>query len=433
MSSLHQWKHRKLDFGSGLDAVYSAPGVTPQRYPVKGTGYQSTWTRENLWKFSKDYVSGARTGVMDQDWVSKVDVGGEFLTRKNYYEEAPDRVFHMFQPFGGSSGWQFDGKLLAVARPHITDPWTVSGRFPAVPPDQKAEMIQMGTTAIARTIPTHPAVGVAQFLGELKEGLPSAPGMKLGRGKGSVSKKFADEYLNYEFGIKPIVSDLKAFAEATRESNKILAQLKRDSGRLVRRRYSFPEEVTRTKMSADGVKAQPYPAGMASSLFDSGGNQGPYEWWRTVTKRTWFSGAYTYFYDHGDSTWSRIKQAEQDLNRLYGLRITPELLWELAPWSWLADWETNIGDVMVNLSAFSQDSLVLRWGYVMQTIDIRDTHTLTVAPKGYGSVRLTQTFGTVIKRRVRATPYGFGLDPGWQDLSSRQLAILSALGISRVF
>jgi hypothetical protein len=165
---------------------------------------------------------------------------------------------------------------------------------------------------------------------------------------------------------------------------------------------------------------------------------------REVLTRTWFSGAYTYHYDQGETLWKRMMAAEQRANRVYGLRLSPALLWELAPWSWLVDWKSNFGDVMTNISAFSKDGLVLCWGYVMCEMTITDTYSFsgvgaylppgeTQAKHGRSGVRngVSVSFQTKVKKRLRATPYGFGLDPNWSDFSDRQLSILGALGITR--
>jgi hypothetical protein len=289
-------------------------------------------------------------------------------------------------------------------------------------------MLQKGATAIANTIPTNPAVGVGQLIGESLERLPAVPGAALFGSGGKVSKKFADEYLNVEFGLKPLINDVSGIVQTAKDQNKILRQLERDSGRHIRRRYRFPEERTIETLSEPGDIRQPYPP--ISTQHYSGSSRGAYTWQRETVKNVWFSGCYSYLYRQGDALWDRMMRAEQEGNRLYGLRLSPALAWELAPWSWLADWKTNLGDVITNLSAFSRDGLVLRWGYVMCDLRITDTHTVHAQLKA-GPRTLVQSFTTHVKKRTRATPYGFGLDPDWKDFSSRQLAILSALGISR--
>jgi hypothetical protein len=151
---------------------------------------------------------------------------------------------------------------------------------------------------------------------------------------------------------------------------------------------------------------------------------------REETYTYWFSGAYTYHYADGDRAVDKMRAAEQRLAKLFGVRVTPELLWELTPWSWAADWFVNTGDVIHNLSAFGNDSLVMRWGYIMCHYTCRDTYLAEgVSLKGNASGPLTQTFVTDVKKRVKATPYGFGLDP--DAFTPRQWAILGALGISR--
>jgi hypothetical protein len=115
---------------------------------------------------------------------------------------------------------------------------------------------------------------------------------------------------------------------------------------------------------------------------------------------------------------------------VYGFNITPEILWELTPWSWLADWETNMGTVLHNLSAFAQDGLVMRWGYAMEEKISSVTYDLSGGRFFNGeSTDCTQTFETIRRQRWNATPYGFGLNP--DGFTARQWSILAALGISR--
>jgi len=297
-------------------------------------------------------------------------------------------------------------------------------------------MIQKGATAISRSLPTDPVASFGTLLAELaREGIPSVPGSQLLRRDPSVKNRIdatregmrrgGSEYLNYQFGVAPTISELRKFHSAVKNSVEILEQLERDAGRLVRRRYDFPEEVE-TVVLTEGTR-QPYPpinAQFYSSL------QGEYKVVRTTRTRYWFSGAFTYRLPLADEAYGRFRQAEQRLNKLFGLRLTPEVLWELTPWSWVIDWKSNVGETLKNLSSFSRDGLVMRWGYVMCHMTITDTHT-TQANLKSGTRLLTQSFTTEVKKRLKATPYGFGLDPDWKDLSSFQLAILASLGFSR--
>jgi hypothetical protein len=151
---------------------------------------------------------------------------------------------------------------------------------------------------------------------------------------------------------------------------------------------------------------------------------------RTVERRRWFSGAFTYHVPVDESRYGRLAKQASDARKLYGATIDPEVLWNLTPWSWAADWIANTGDIMSNVSDAITDGLVMRYGYLMEHTIIKDTYTLAGFDIiGVPSNSLITSFSTETKRRVRATPYGFGLT--WEGFTPYQLSILAALGISR--
>lgn len=360
------------------------------------------------------------------------DIGGDFQTSKNTYSNSWGKgspEYHLERNvLGPGFGVSFHGTV---------DPFGLkrgkSTSFPAVPSLSTSQLTAMGSTAIARTIPTNPIAGAAQFLGELKrDGLPSLPGLQSLFGTKSVPKRGSNEYLNFEFAVKPFIGDLQDFAKVAKESEKILKQYKRDSGRNVRRRYEFPpfEEIT--------VSSEPWPAAMPVGM---GRNTnppllGPSSVTVDITtvkrRKVWFSGCYTYYLDPGETALGKVRRHAQLANKLLGTRITPELIWELTPWSWAVDWQSNVGDVIANYSAFQSDGLVLRYGYIMEESSTHVTRTvrdLKLLGSGSGPTEFSETFGTIQKRRIAATPYGFGINLG--GLSPRQWAILVALGISK--
>jgi len=121
--------------------------------------------------------------------------------------------------------------------------------------------------------------------------------------------------------------------------------------------------------------------------------------------------------------------------KLLGADVDPEVLWDLAPWSWAVDWFSSVGDVIHNLSAYSSDGLVLRYGYIMEHSIVRDTYTysgdLGLIPRCNFTGRPADLVVTSEKKlRRRSSPFGFGL--AMSELTTRQKAILAALGLSRV-
>lgn len=358
------------------------------------------------------------------DYVGGLDLGSEFSTLKHDYSErgtfSPKWRSNVNQ--AGSIYVEYDGPLYAKA----INVGSASTLWPSLSAMDRGAIHAKGTTAISRVLPTNPAAGLGTMLGELREGIPRAVGSTLlVSGPKGLGKRGSQEYLNIEFGWKPLIRDVVQSAQAVRDSEKILSQFERDSGRHVRRRYHFPKEVTTTVTTTATQVASP----TLNAYFYNGAASGTLERTRYETTETWFSGCFTYYLTAGDTARTRLKKAEQQASKLLGLRVTPHLLYQLTPWSWLIDWNSNLGDVVKNISAFSNDGLVMRWGYVMCTKTITDTYRLPSVQLRNGARAIEQTFSTTQKVRYKATPYGFGLDTG--TFTGRQWAILAALGIAR--
>jgi len=420
-----EFNHREHAITNFVQRVTSGEVLVADSTPHIVRDRQETWSQDTLWPQWQRMKQRARARGRTSGIVSsKLDVGSNFQTISRKYTDNSDDIGGFPERIYIGSRYRWGGPVWG-SNPNASfsggGSYYPSLNLTAI----SAEMITKGATAISRTIPTNPVVGVGVAVGESMERLPRLPGMALLGRAGNVSKKFADEYLNLEFGVKPMISDISDTYETIKKTNRLLDQLRRDSGRLVRRRYEFPTERSYTLQSSG--MGYSYPA-RNTVAYDG---QGPWTVHRETVKRVWFSGAYTYHYDQSPGLWGDLKRREQEGNRLFGARLTPSLIWELSPWSWAADWKTNAGDVISNISAFSRDGLVLRWGYIMMDYTVTDIHTRTVRFHNGAGVTSVQRFETRLKKRLKATPYGFGLDPDWKDFSSRQLAILGALGISR--
>lgn len=349
------------------------------------------------------------------------DIGGEFFSTSNYYRGDGAVAYHVDARKKAVIPKQYyDGPLFARG----------VGLWPTLSVYSLTSLLAAGTTAIARTIPTNPVASAGQFIGELyNDGVPSIIGSGLLKSRLKQYREYGSEYLNYQFGWVPFINDLLKFAEAVKHSDEYLQQLKRDSGKNVRRRYTFPTVSTTTQSNDGGGPPYSSPA-LPTSCVDGSVTQGNRTTTTIDTMDRWFSGCYTYHIDLGRDTLSNIHRCAQEANKLFGIALTPELVWQLTPWSWAADWVSNIGDVIHNISAFQQDGLVLRWGYIMEKSVKEVTYTLSdYKLRDYGPIYLRQTFGTTRKVRLKATPYGFGLNIA--GFTPRQWAILVALGISR--
>lgn len=352
------------------------------------------------------------------------DMGGPFETRKIEMSRKGHQIVSLVRVVGGIER-KYEGPFF----PYYNQKY---GKYSDIQaPSSDSSLDALGSTAISRVLPTNPLSGIGQFAAELRQ-LPTTSEVARWAGqaatlrdlkrmrKRQLLKRGSQDWLNFQFGWVPFAKDLKEFFETARDSTKHINQLVRDSGRGVRRRFNFPDVVT-TVVTEMGN-------GYGAPSIDSYLVVGPGKLSKTVTTTTkrWFSGSFTYYLPKDSAFGLREALA----HRLYGLRLDIDLVWKIAPWSWAADWVTNFGDVVRNVAAFSHDGLVMRYGYMMETTIVKTEYALIgLELYGTGKINLTQSFVTTTKKRRKATPYGFGFDPG--TFTARQWSIIAALGISR--
>lgn len=352
------------------------------------------------------------------------DTGHPFDTMVQSFRTYGD--FFLVKSAGTPSGWRYFRGPIAVES---------GGGYPTGTPGFNSDVL--GADAISSTIPTLPVVNVLALLGEVqRDGLPGM--LKTVKSFPRNAKEFHDylvswgeNELNIEFAWKPLVSDLKKTVSALRNASKHLRQLQRDSGRRVRRARTFPVETSFQIVSSGGTGSVKLPTTASGSTdFFPFGRSGKFTETYRTTSQVWFSGAYRYLLpDPDQGVWAELERFERQANYLLGLRLTPELIWQLTPWSWLIDWILNIDNVLTNVSQFSNDNLVLEYGYLMQLTTATRTKLVQNVQTTSGPIDVLTELSTVWKQRVRATPFGFGLDPATFD--SRKLGILSALGITQ--
>lgn len=324
--------------------------------------------------------------------------------------------------------FQYDGPVVPDYRNDSNNRYA----YPTTSKLSENDIKFYGSTAIDRSKPTNPVADLSTALAELKkEGLPLLPGIESMRRRTNYARNSGSEFLNVEFGWKPLVSEARDLINAVRRSADIVEQAMKDSGKIIRRGYDFGVQTSWTELvpsTATGAIANPngIPADRWASMFTHSNvpRTGKLTSSLDVQRRMWFSGAYTAYIPMDDDILSRVRRYRLLCDRLFGVSVTPEVLWELAPWSWFGDWFGSIGSLLSNANAIASDGLVLRYGYLMRETVMNRSLALNL-----GSVPCHVTYSTTRKERVRASPYGFGLNPG--SFSTRQWAILGALGLSR--
>lgn len=335
------------------------------------------------------------------------DVGGPmFLTRDVIY---PYKIEYWYNnvnvPFEFASFFPSDG----IASP-------VDG-----------DMRSAGSTAIARTAPVNPVFSASTALGELlHDGAPSIVGVQTWRERAKHARSAGSEYLNYQFGWVPLVNDVRNFAHTVRNHHQILQDFNAGSGKVTRVGYNFPSVADTT-----------YAEGQTTIRL--AGNWGwtttvPARWTVQTSSKTWFKGAFTYHLPVGQSAAAKAARFASYADHLYGVALTPEVLWNLAPWTWALDWFSNAGDIIHNVSSIGKDGQVLKYGYVMS--HSKRLITLNSGYRWFGGFydnHVNPASATQLSERMKrlpANPYS-GFSVNLDPLSAAQSAILLALGLSR--
>ena len=357
------------------------------------------------------------------------DLGGDFDSFKSevVYVSHPGVSYkYDVSPFF-REWWEYKGAIVPPrTKPHDRD---------TLPLRSIAQLNALGATAVARCSPVNSHSEMLTSLSEtLKDGLPAVPGINQWQARTAAAKGAGSEYLNAQFGWVPLISDMQAVYSSARNSAKLMHQFRRDAGRNVRRRYEFPVEVEaerkRDYYSGNGAATQAGLSAysMQSYFFENGDESG--ESWtdREISRKTWFSGAFTYHMPARNTQVGKFMSALQQYDLLFGGVPTPDVVWNLTPWSWATDWFANTGDVLTNLSNAMLYGQVMRYGYLMEKTTIIDRNYLLL-PNHKFDKRFESVVKTTVKRRIRANPFGFGIT--FDGLDAYQLSILAALGITR--
>lgn len=425
-------KHRALPF-YGSNSYFKS--WTRQPPPLPTYNFKVTrnqWLPSNLQ--GKEVTSSENhPGWRRRHYGDVNDIGGNFRNDKTYVKENVSThswTFSSIPDANGSYGFDYIGPILPDA--------LVSVNFPPSAASSDSVLNAVGAEAVADVKPTNNVADLATALTELyREGLPRIVGSSFWKKEtgrlndGALLNNSASELLNLEFGIKPLIGDIRDFAHGIIDASKLINQFERDAGKLVRRRKSFAPTHSEQVTTAFSNRTAPYTLSSTSDMYI---NQfylgGKVMRVRKTTQNRWFSGAFTYHLGIDPYTANAVEVLNQQAAHLLGLELTPSTLYNLAPWSWAVDWVSSLGDVISNLEDHIKYGLVMPYGYMMEHSIVSDMYFWS-GPTNlkFGGQPTPITLVTETKLRRKANPYGFGLT--WESLDSRQQSILAALGITR--
>lgn len=344
---------------------------------------------------------------------------------------------------------RYEGKFYASAPTHDPQPGPTN-------------LSPWGAIGWNKTLPVRPIADLGTAIGELKD----FPGMikqtadflgRLGRvpfGKKGTTlgdfrrditagpRNLGSDYLNLQFGWVPFVSDILSIINARENLKKRLSQLKKDNGMSVRRRAELDNHSSSSGSEGGSTFTSLSPT-LETGLYATGDSLANRSFTTTSYERhIWYSAKYVYHIPSLD--FDEPGQGLANLNglerRLLGLELTANTLYNLTPWSWLADWFTSAGAVVQNAVLNNQYHVVAAHAYVMCTDKYTKTKygTCNIRTGKWGSVSsakpqrfFASTSEEILyKQRAVANPYGFGVTDA--SLSGYQWSILAALGLGRI-
>lgn len=418
------WTFMDQDWGSN-------PSVPNANYTVRssGSGHYSLGSPLRGLQVTVDENHGSIARSLRGPY--RGDIGGPFLSTKSWCAAGDSSGANdvglqlIYSPLKWVGHWnreRYFGPVLAY-EPNL-------GSIPVV---DTPNLSAKGATAIARCKPTNNVSNLAVDLIEMyRDGLPTIWGSTLWKERTRAAKAAGGEYLNTEFGWEPLVADIRNASYAAANAHRLLEAYERNSGKVVRRSYEFPIE--QTEVSVNMGPSNGYIArGMDPWVVDAFKIMPNLIKTTKFYRRTWFSGAFTYHLPIGYTSRNGLVSAAAKAGPLLGIELTPEVVWQALPWSWAANWFSNLGDVINNVSDWATDGLTMKWGYIMEHTIASVTYSLSGRTTYMDSYPFASpvTFFYERKRREKASPFGFGLT--WPQFTPRQLAITAALGIRRVF
>lgn len=257
---------------------------------------------------------------------------------------------------------------------------------------------------------------------------------------GMSPKTAADNFLNHQFGWAPFISDIVKMWNVFNNSAALVAQSIRDNNTWIKRSRVLEELETVTPiLRLYGSDTEPSDgtlpmAQMCAPMTVDGINcKGLTDIHVHALDRIWATGSFKYYRPEFDANLVDSQGVAGDIQRLmtiYGVRITPTVLYKITPWTWLGDWFTGFGKFVERLDDFVVDGLVSRYLYCMRQSLRTVTKTCMINFSGSGPLTLIwQRNITTKQREVADSPYGFNVP--WAGINPTQMAILGALGFSR--
>lgn len=246
-------------------------------------------------------------------------------------------------------------------------------------------------------------------------------------------KGASDSFLNAQFGWAPFIRDIGDVFDVVNNYDTYVRDSSKRNNRWDHRERVLEETFAEQPLASGvGMKVQPVLT-WRTALYPVGHTWTErFSFRQHVAIRVWCSGDFKFYKPAFDMSLRDYDSGLNHLRRastLLGTDISPSLLWKITPWTWLADWFGNVGNVIETATAAGSDGVVSKNVFLMMSWK----RVITLLQEiNMASGHLSMEFHREVDSKQRghaSTPYNFGLLPG--SLTGKQLSILAALGISK--
>jgi hypothetical protein len=280
-------------------------------------------------------------------------------------------------------------------------------RIPAHISIPRDSNVALATRAAADSNPARAHVSIPNFIFEMKD----IPLLVKNRG-GSILQSAGSANLNWQFGIRPLLSDLGKMLDFSGAYEKRVKEIEDLNNGVLKRRVQLEKDQEEESGSFT----------MESVLFFADSQ------YKVVTTRD----IWAFCYWKPTTSFSNLRNGSKDQRNairraLAGLSTAqiPINVWNALPWSWLVDWFTSMGDLI----QASNNSV----GYLAESV-VLCVHTTTeredklVGVPGWITSDTTWSGTKETKERFLIPP---GLSAKTPFLSKGQLSILGSLYVLR--
>jgi hypothetical protein len=288
---------------------------------------------------------------------------------------------------------------------------------------------------IRRIAPTNADMSLARMAGELRQ-------WKDLLGVPKLSSSFAGKVgLQWDFGIKPTISDLENLFKSVKKMDSHYRQFVRDSGTQVRR----SREVVLVNDTYEAVTSPASSSNEVDKIFTSGPvkfrrtHRDAYTYrsensWQVYCNRRIVLRSFATFQyaaatrkGFGASASAYLDKAKHAL----GGGLNASTAYQLTPYSWLLDWYYDFGSLIEFQEGIADYSTVMsRCGFVVEEQQVVSVSAVPKADTSsypwHSAAGASYATGR-LQRRRRGSPYS--MEPGWPTNAS-QLRILAMLGLT---